>query len=589
MDRLALATAQLGLPPLEGVRHIDTSGALDRWVLAFQGEQADLFLTRVLWSTGRDPLQCSIAALKILETEDLPVASGMRIFPDGAMDHPTAIETAPPGVSSRLLVQRAPEAIQHILSALGRTMAQLEELYQVRFGTRGDGGQFAPTRATWRDEWRGLAEIQLVGAQAAGLGDLGVATRLWAAIDEGIAGLPASVVSTVVHFGLRPASLRFAVDADGPRVVQVGELGESLAGDPLAAWAPMLCRFGGADLSEVFDGYGRERIPELLEDDTVAKIQLYARTRALGLLRDAAQRAREQPSDDAARAIEKAVHLCERAASDTWARDLLQAGLDKSSTGSSFVPESPADRIERRVIIGLAAGPTPPSDRAPHLIGALAASDLARLTDGENAQVFLNRGSMFVDAARMPSAVLPALPISDRAAWRSALIEVAREQCTGAGPALGIGLLAAGLHVVDRLGDQVSSRSLRGLEALVLASFAKEAALRTSSGLEARDRVSHGVIGQDAALRLGLTELADAWQNQLLDALDVLSVAKVRPRRGSSVASMEQLLPVLTRPTNYAGRALLMLPMAAAVHRLGGQGLLVDQAGSLFQAAFANS
>ena len=587
MDRLAAATTQMGLPPLMGIRHLETSGPIDRWGLGFEGPQQDLMLTRILWSPGRDPLHCALAAIKALEAEDLPVPTGMQIFPDGLMDHPTSLVPAPAGVPSKQLVRRAPAAMPHVLAAMGRVVAELSQLYQVRFGVRGDAGQFAPTRATWSDEWRGLAEVQLVGAQAAGLGDLGVCTRLWDALEATIPGLPATVTSTVVHFGLRPASLHFHVSNEGPRLSRIGEWGDALAGDPLAAWAPLLCRMGGTEMAIVLEAFGAEQARAWLDDDSIDRIQVYARTRALSHLRDAAQRARFQPSDDAAKAMERAVALCERALSDTWARDVFEAGLNKTSTGATFPAESNADRIDRRVLLGLAAGPPPMSDRAPYLLAALAAADLGRLTEGPNATHFEGLGDRFIRGANLPSEVLPALPIADRAAWRQTLVSVAAEQCEQAGPGMALALLANGLQVLDRLDDQVSSRSLRGLEAVVLATLAREAPRRSSAGLEARHRIVHGVVGQDAALRLGMDDLAARYNDQVVDALDVLAVATKPPREGDGNPSMEDLLPMLTRPIVYAGERLLALPFAAAVHRLGEQGLLVDQAGSLFQAGFS--
>lgn len=583
LDRLAHATAQSGLPRLVGARHHHTSGALDRWRLFFADDAPDLMLTRVLWNTGRDPLQCEAAAIAALASEDLPISRGLQILPDGSMPHPTALVTAPVGISARAQVTRAPRTMRGVLTSLGRIVAQLQEVHLPRFGIRGDGGQFAPTRAIWRDEWRALAEAQWVLTQDAGFGDLRAVARLWTILEEGLSGLPAETRPTLVHFGLRPQSLHLHVEADGPRLAHLGELHDALAGDPLAAWAPLLCRFGSAEMTVIVDAYGADRVRALRETDAVDRIGLYARTLALTLLRDAAQRARMQRSEEVARAVDRAVALCARVGEDGWVDNLLQGALDGRPSGPVFVAAPPAVRIEQRTLLGLAGGPCPPSNRAPYVLSAMACADLARIAEPLAAD-FVREGSRFVEGASFPVGVLPVLPVADRTAWRIGLIDTAARACGAVGPGLGLALLAAGLSIVDRFGDQVSSETLRGLEALVLATFARESARRTGAGLDAPDRVAHGLLGQDAAVRLNLLDLAPAWAAQVEEALDVLAAGGSAPAAAERV-SVASLLPILAQPVTYAGRAMLTFPVASALVRLERHGLLEDDPRVLLRAA----
>jgi hypothetical protein len=584
VERLAAATTKLGLSPLSGVRHAHAKGPVDTWVLTFDGQPRTLLLQQILWDTDRDLLRAEAAARAVLNDAELGLTGGMQILPDGTLPKPSALVPPPAGRPGKALFEQLPLAAKPILQELGHLLARLEEVFVLRHGTRGNMNRFTPLRAMWSEEWRALAESVWLTLQSSCVADTAVAKDVWHALHANLQVIPDEVTPALVHLGLRPSSLRFNTSNAGLQLASVGDLGDCVAGDALAGWAPLLCRLNAPQLALVVEAYGAEQARELLEPATVGRIQAYARTKALWQLRDAAQRCTQQPGPAAAQAVERALAVCHACRSDDWASGQLRAALDKTSQSPQRSTLSDGGRLEHRSLMALACGPVLPSDRAPYILSVLACAQLAEATDEDHATAFLKKGEMFLRTANLPRTIRQAMPIENRATWRQRLAETAVEQCTQCGPATGLALVTAALDVAARLDTNIGAPCLRGLEALAWATWSAEAPLRGSSALNVHERLVHGILGLDAALRLGRPELAEAWKAQLEDAVDVLELGQLPAE--IEKATVTSLLPLLTRPLNYTGRRMLMLPMAAAMLRLEREGQLPREPGVLFPMAF---
>ena len=208
----------------------------------------------------------------------------------------------------------------------------------------------------------------------------------------------------------------------------------------------------------------------------------------------------------------------------------------------------------------------PGADRIPHLLSALSAVDLAHVADGDVSAHFLEHGHRFLDAAMVGPGVLRERAPTDRREWRKRLIEDSVRACADAGPALGLGLLAAALDALDEFGDALPGRCLSGLETWIRGQLQREAQRRQPGALGAQERVMYGLIGQDAARRLGAPELAGRWRHQASEALDVLQISA--GLKDVPTTELAELLPLFRRELNFQQEGSLVYPALAAALRL---------------------
>ena len=182
-------------------------------------------------------------------------------------------------------------------------------------------------------------------------------------------------------------------------------------------------------------------------------------------------------------------------------------------------------------------------------------------------------GHHFLAASNTGKGALRALGPSDYESWQRQLIQEVQDACLAGGPAMAISILAAGLHVIDSVDNAVPGRCLHGLEATVRASLSRESEKRHENALPATLRAMHGILGYDAAIRLGCPKIAEVWKAQTLDALDVLHLDTGAGAEASS-DPFEALLPLWHRDLYFSGDGLLVYPVLAA-------GLRLWQAGKL--------
>ena len=119
---------------------------------------------------------------------------------------------------------------------------------------------------------------------------------------------------------------------------------------------------------------------------------------------------------------------------------------------------------------------------------------------------------------------------------------------------------------------------------LVQSLLTHERSRRNGAGLQAHQRVLHGLIGWDAARTLGLSDIAETWKLQLFDALDVLDQAQ---EPNAEKQTIRDFLPVLTRKLRYLGDGVLVLPAVAAALRLEENDLLEVQPALLLRTCLA--
>ena len=109
----------------------------------------------------------------------------------------------------------------------------------------------------------------------------------------------------------------------------------------------------------------------------------------------------------------------------------------------------------------------------------------------------------------------------------------------------------------------------RAFQTLVYGLLPVEGEQRSSGGLRPHLRLVHGLLGLDAADRLGLA--TEPWSAQIDDALDVL---QIDPSEHLGHTTYAELLPVLTRSADFRGDGGLVLPALAAASRLSTDGIL---------------
>jgi len=549
-DQLSPILGRLGLPPLVGIRRLDSGGAVERHLLSFEGAQADLVLSRELWNTGFEPLEHEAAAVTVLMMERVPCAQGLQILPAGTLDLPASIASIPPATGA--------PSVGVVLRTLGEVVNALTEVFLPTHGTRAESGTFVPRRDGWRAEWLAYTEAQLAGLRGLGMAELLVVQQLHRRVHEGIDSLPDAPMSSLVHFGLRPGELAF--DSAG-RWVGLGGLQHSLAGHGLATWAPLIGSLSGEHLAATMRGAG---VSESSLD--TAALGVYAATHALVALRDSGQRMRHRPGWRSTRGLERALELAAAASEPGY----ISARLQRAAAG---IPAE-AGRSERRGSVSIRAlwalgtSPPPPSNRAVYLLSALGCEQLG---DGGEAPVvshFRKVGHLFLDGLDLPRS--PALGSGPAAGWREELVGTLR-RAGGGGPGVAIGLAAAVFAALDAWADSVPAPCVEGLRTQLHGLIHHERVRRAGGSLDPVQRVLHGLIGHDAALELGLDELAMVWSRQVVESVDVIESGG---QGTASKEAFEALLPEFVGDFAYPDSGRLVPAALAATRRLSEAGVL---------------
>ena len=527
-----------GLPAPIGATERSPSGA--RWTtrLTFAGAQHPLDLVRLRWNPGYDPFQNAMAAAHALVAEPLPTPSALRVLPRDALAVPAALLPSPAGVPS--------EAVpgERVFDGLATVLRELGEVYLPRFGLRADGGRFAPTRATWREEWSAFAENQYRLLCSTGL-DLPVARNLIQAVRDGLHVLPESITPTLVHFGLRPQSLHFSDTG----LASVGEWWQSFAGDPLAGWAPLLTRAHGPALKALLLAAGEAATAPLFAAEPLARIRVYTLTRALFELRNAAQSVVHDPSGRSATLWARAVGHAVR---------LLQPRALQRALAGDPVPVPPAPP-NLRVGLLLTTASQLPVDRLPSVLAAHGACQLA--SELERAPTLLE--SFLASAAPPRSAILTA-PIPDRTAWIDAIQGTLATQS-------GMALALWAVVRPQAEGAYFPDAALRGTQAWL-------AALDRSRPTHASRRLLDALLGWHAALELDLPSAS--WSEHLHDAADVLGIPLGPPE-----TSTRSLLTELDRPLRFVGDpAVYIVAIVAALTGLEARQVLPADPQALLRA-----
>lgn len=556
-DRLDAVLRSEGLPSVIAVRALPGPGPVVRHLLSFEGRD-DLVLHRVAWDAGHDPLQHELAAVVLLQGSDLPVSADLRYLPHAAFDGPAALTRAPRGVPGDVLLRNRPDLTPAVLTELGSVIRRLNDLVAGRFATRADAGTFVPARTTWRSEWAALLDREEELARVCGVWDLPVARALAERARSGLAALPDAVVPCLVHGGLRPDAAWFAERDGRPELTAVTDWTRSIVGDPHVEWARML-RLPDPLLQLVATGADVD--PDALVD-AAGPIATYAAAQGLSGLRDAGQRAIHEPGASSGAGLVKAVRVAEGlVAMDVRAR--LESAVGRRAASPHVLVEPRAtDAVVHRVAHRLGLSPGWSFQEAGHLLGALVSAELAAGIGSEHAAAFTAKGHAFLDATGSGRRRTGVAAIPDRPAWRAALCGQLRAGA-GEGPALAVACLERALSAFDDAPGEIGDDALRGLEALLLATSAREADVRGGGSLPAPARLGHGILGRDAAVRLGWPEVAAAFEEQARDAADALGV-RVGPDPGFALGPW---VAALAEPMVYGGGTLLVMPVALALTR----------------------
>lgn len=589
ISKLRSALIGEGLPSLQSISFFRQRGPVRIHRLSFEGNQVDLFLKRMSWHSHVSPFQNEFAAIQALQGADLPCPQGYRILPFNVLPEEATLCKVPNGIPGHVLIQQSTDYIPPVLRFVGKVMSTLRAHPVGRAGTRGDCGRFVPLRGKWKDEWRALAEAEVLAVRRLGYGNLPVCQQLWARIEEALEALSDDITPALVHCGLGPKDLFFTGQGTKVRLTSVEEWGRSMVGDPLVEWASLMWINPGM-LRHVFNGYGVEQARELLTKEAIQRLDLYAATSALSMLREAGERMTYLPSPKACLKLSQALNACKESLEPGRVQAHLDQALSGSETGTPVVSSNldPVDILYRGVGHALGVVPTPTCDRIPYLLSAISCGDLAGVSKDATAQSFLATGHRFLGSANLRGRVLDETPIDNHEEWQQGLVAQVGTMCQGGGPALSAALLAAGLRVKNALNHQIPDRSLRGFESLVGAMLAAEAPRREGAGaLQAKDQIVHGILGKDAAISLGLDGLAQSWSEQIADGIDVVSIGQ-SPILEESPPDIDSLLPIFAKPMMFAGRGMFFFPFASALYRLSKAGLLKEPPSRIVAMCFGN-
>jgi len=507
--QLAAVLARLGLPPPVRVEVPPRRWVHANYRLFFRGPPGALLLRRVLHSPGYDSLANEHAALRLVGGRaSLPVVRSYQVLPEGSLPWPAALSQLLPGRDGVTVMRADPSQGPRVVREVGRAMARLAEIRSTSHGLRGDRGRFLATHRTWREEW--LAQLAFRLADALDVGtDLGPLSRaLVERIEDRLPALDQVESFALLHRDLHPPNLLFVGDGDHPRLSGVVDWEGAGLGDPLAEWAQPL-QFRVEALSHLARGYGVERVRDLLQADSLARLEVYASTRCVARLGFTAMPMfAEGRGRLRAHALEVAASLCREALETGWVRRKLLAALDLSVQAPVrlWSRPPPTALLRRRALDALRHAPRVGAAEASLLAGALC---LAALVEARVVPEWaVDLGAALVDRLGPQEQSERTEAIDDRPRWREDLIE----QVLAQGSVEARAVLWVGLHAVDQVESAVPDSTLRGLQELVQSLPAERSG---QAGPPARE-VWEGVVGLAASRGLGSDEeapgLRAAWE-----------------------------------------------------------------------------
>lgn len=568
LSRLQETLARMGLPPLRGIRGMQRVGSIAYHSLQFDGNQQDLILGRQIWPDGTDAFQRMLASHVALTLDDIPTVGGFQILPPGSMPYPAAIWTDHGGVSPR----SGAVSVDRILADLGRTQQKLLGTRLPKSGVRGDMGRFTTVKGCWSQDIAYLLERERLGCIQAGC-TLDVVHTLQQKIENGLSQLNVSFAPTLIHFGLDADCLRYVGTGEEAVLVSVDGWEHGLAGDPVATLAPFVARMTTPQLEGVLHHTNKAEMDALMDASAMDRLETYVALYALNRLRHAAEEVVHAPGPDTSARFQRACARGMRCSAQGYARHQFERATSGTHVDEAPLTHGPDHGPANVALLHFGSQTIPLSDRLPYLLAVFSSADLANATSGDVRAHFLQMGHHFLAASNTGKGALRALGPSDYESWQRQLIQEVQDACLAGGPAMAISILAAGLHVIDSVDNAVPGRCLHGLEATVRASLSRESEKRHENALPATLRAMHGILGYDAAIRLGCTKIAEVWKAQTMDALDVLHLDTGAGAKASS-DPFEALLPLWHRDLYFSGDGLLVYPVLAA-------GLRLWQAGKL--------
>jgi len=528
------------LPRPSTIAPLGQPAILGHYEVSFEdGPTFPMHLQLRLHDLDGNGFQAAYLAIQILKEQPaIPTLGDCLVVPLDVLGVPAMVAGFLPGQNGRVVLNQHPDGAQAVHAALGRVAAALAEVEMAEFGLRATPRGFSPERYTWREEWMARVHRRVLAARSGGTALEPVFGQVVARIDELEASLDEVDGWRLVHGGLGPDVVTLTDDDGALALAGVFGWHSAVAGDPVSEWAPLLY-LGDDALVDVVRGYGAERVRELLDPSTLARLEVYRLTHCLTTLAEIG--ADVWPREVRPGLVNRVAGLAQDML-DTPARARLEGALDHLAGGTTPSPPEPPDVLDveahnrlRYVLEALRHDPPLHAWEQPVWLVAAATCLLqADLPDGPvsqgYAEVALQLFSMLPDR-NTPRGVEP---IADRDAWWKQLAgRVLDHHHALPDMKLRSSLATVWLAwlVIERLGHVADDSVLRGLESMVLGTLAKErlgATQQTSSSTN----LTQAVLAWGAARSLvaaffddgDRAELLQVLSSQLAEAWDVFDV-----------------------------------------------------------------